>query len=220
MKFTAATFLALTALAASEIIVLDTRTLDARGLDDLFSSLTSKASSKYESVTDNIADGVSSVKTAWNEASASASNKANPSGFTFPAVATATADANKLLSYINSVDKFIPTKVVEEWKDGATPTAVEKFVKELPEKYTAAAKDGWSSLSKEVAKATSTPESKAANVKDEKKDDDDDDEDDDKDDEKDEDGDKEDKDSGAMRSVGVASMAMLAGVAGMAVIVL
>jgi hypothetical protein len=218
MKFTATTIAALLAISASaELIVLDTRNLDVRGLDDFISSITSKVSSKVESVTDAVADGITSgssviasAKTAFNDASSSKSYQMSPSAFTFPAVATATADANKLYEYITSVDKFIPTKVVDEWKDGETPSAVASFVKELPEKYTVAAKNGWASLSAEVKKQTTTPTASS------KKDDDDDDEDDKKDDKKDDDDDEE---SGALRTMGVSAAAVvLAGVAGMAII--
>jgi hypothetical protein len=202
MKFTAATII----LAAASVASAQRVVIDARGLDDILSSITSKVSSKFESVTEAVNDGkssFSSVKTAFNEASASAKNQANPSGFTFPAVKTATADADKLYAYITSVDKFIPTKVVDEWKDGETPSAVASFVKELPEKYTAAAKDGWSSLSSAVKKETSTASAKKDDdKKDDKKDDDDDDE-----------------KSGAVRQMGVAaSVAIMAGLAGMAII--
>src|SRR5690606_10526518 len=136
------------------------------------------------------------AKTVFNEASSSKSYEMNPSAFTFPAVATATADANKLYEYITSVDKFIPTKVVDEWEDGETPSAVASFVKELPEKYTAAAKDGWNSLSAEVKKQTTTPTAEAK-----------------KDDDKKDDDDEDDEESGALRTVGVSAAAVvLAGV--------
>ncbi|RPA75083.1 hypothetical protein BJ508DRAFT_418315 [Ascobolus immersus RN42] len=213
MQFTTFTMAALLAVASAELVVLDSRGI----LDDL----TSKASSKFASATDKIGDkiesGTSEFKAAtstFSDASRSASYKADPSAFTFPNVKTATDNADKLYEYITSVDRFIPTKVVDEWKDAETPEAVADFVKDLPAKWTGAAKDGWASLSKEVKLATATAEAKKDD-KDDDKDEDDKKDDDKKDDKKDDD----DEESGALRTVGISAGALfVAFSAGMAIV--
>lgn len=160
MKFTTTT---LTTLLFAALVTADIGDFISSKIESKLDSVSAKIDEKVESITSAFNEG----KSNFNVASASVSNQLSPSAFTFPAVATATADANKLYDYITSVDKFIPTKVVEEWKDGETPKAVAAFVTNLPAKYTEAAKEGWSKLSSAVAKETT----KAA--KDDKKKDDD-----------------------------------------------